>query len=332
MAFNKNEYLVQDDITHRYKRISEHTVGDSLTGTVQENKQVFDDYPDLISEKHNQLINNLESVVASSVTETVLKSALLDTFYPVGSYYETSKTTAQFDPNTAWGGTWELESSGQVHVSAGTGYTVGATGGSKDAIIPQHNHTATFSGNQLANHTHAFAGTAVSGHAHGLTTSKVTANSGGSHTHTNSASSSQSTNSGHSHTPSEPSSGFLSYKYSKGGSERKVTTYASSSSSGDRYILAATESGSYGWSSTTDWESAHTHKITTSVTINSGGAHTHSVSGTTDTAGGFTPAGTNSSVTAGTPSGSVTINNTGVSVTNANMQPYIVVNRWHRTA
>ena len=49
-------------------------------------------------------------------------SGLIDMFYPVGSYYETSD--ADFDPNEAWGGTWELEAEGQVHVSAGDNYTI----------------------------------------------------------------------------------------------------------------------------------------------------------------------------------------------------------------
>lgn len=61
--------------------------------------------------------------------------------YPVGSYYETSDST--FDPNAAWGGTWVLETAGQVHLSAGTGYTIGSTGGSADAIIPYHNHSVS---------------------------------------------------------------------------------------------------------------------------------------------------------------------------------------------
>ena len=34
-------------------------------------------------------------------------------YYPVGSYYETSDTT--FNPNTAWGGTWSLETDELVH-------------------------------------------------------------------------------------------------------------------------------------------------------------------------------------------------------------------------
>ena len=70
----------------------------------------------------------------------------LDMFYPVGSYYETSDGT--FDPNVSWGGTWVLETEGQVHVSAGTGYTIGATGGEAThklttTEIPSHTHTIT---------------------------------------------------------------------------------------------------------------------------------------------------------------------------------------------
>lgn len=50
-------------------------------------------------------------------------SGILDMFYPVGSYYETSDVT--FDPNVSWGGTWELEIAGQVHVSAHPALTIG---------------------------------------------------------------------------------------------------------------------------------------------------------------------------------------------------------------
>ena len=57
----------------------------------------------------------------------------LDFFYPVGSYYETTDT--DFDPNTSWTGTWELEDEGLVHVSSGTNYVVSANdqdGGDKE--------------------------------------------------------------------------------------------------------------------------------------------------------------------------------------------------------
>lgn len=53
----------------------------------------------------------------------------IDFVYPVGSYYETSDTA--FNPNVAWGGTWELEAEGLVHIGSGSTYSVGATGGEK---------------------------------------------------------------------------------------------------------------------------------------------------------------------------------------------------------
>lgn len=79
-----------------------------------------------------------------NITDSVFKAALLDLFYPVGSYYESSDTT--FNPNTSWGGTWVEEIAGQVHVSSGTGYSVAGAlsnasdGGSKDAIVVAHIH------------------------------------------------------------------------------------------------------------------------------------------------------------------------------------------------
>lgn len=68
---------------------------------------------------------------------------LLDFFYPVGCYFETSDT--EFNPNKSWGGKWELETEGLVHIGAGENYVVGATGGSKAVVlnvnqIPSHSH------------------------------------------------------------------------------------------------------------------------------------------------------------------------------------------------
>ena len=60
--------------------------------------------------------------LAAILNEIFPSVAMIDFFYPVGSYYETSDIT--FNPNVAWGGTWSLETAGQVHVSAGTGYSV----------------------------------------------------------------------------------------------------------------------------------------------------------------------------------------------------------------
>lgn len=72
----------------------------------------------------------------------------LNVFYPVGTYYETSN--ADFNPNTAWGGTWVEDSKGRVTVGQDTNDTsfdtIGETGGEKTHTLttnemPSHNHT-----------------------------------------------------------------------------------------------------------------------------------------------------------------------------------------------
>lgn len=78
--------------------------------------------------------------------------SLLNMFYPVGSYYETSDTT--FDPNVSWGGTWVEDSAGRVTVSQDTNDTsfdvVGETGGSKE--LQSHYHSAgTYDGYTIRN-------------------------------------------------------------------------------------------------------------------------------------------------------------------------------------
>lgn len=69
-----------------------------------------------------------------------LSQDMIDFFYPVGSYYETSNTS--FDPNVKWGGTWVEDSSGRVPVSYDSTQSefnsVGKTGGSK--YIQNHKH------------------------------------------------------------------------------------------------------------------------------------------------------------------------------------------------
>ena len=77
--------------------------------------------------------------------------ALIDIFnlvYPIGSYYETTDTN--FDPNVQFGGTWELEAEGLVHISSGTNYAVSDNdqdGGEVEhtlvtAEMPKHEHPA----------------------------------------------------------------------------------------------------------------------------------------------------------------------------------------------
>lgn len=111
------------------------------------------------------------SIQDGAVTLAKMDSAgLLDMFYPVGSYYETSDTT--FNPNTTWGGTWVEDTAGRVLVSKDTGTfaTVGGTGGEEthtliSAEMPTHNHTLSYTCNSGGSGTSGTYGTVHSGGA-----------------------------------------------------------------------------------------------------------------------------------------------------------------------
>ena len=166
-----------------------------------------------------------------------MTATIRDMFYPVGSYYETSDSS--FNPNTAWGGVWSLEAAGKVHIGAGTGYTIGDTGGNKDAIIPYHNHRIA------ARNTNGMSANAS--HRHGIFIKRSNAEAAG-----------------------------YGLVYSSGGFN-------------DRVFITSTTNGQ-----NTEYTSVeHTHTLP---------EHYTEVVGTSGNS------------------------------TNANMQPYIVVNRWHRTA
>lgn len=103
--------------------------------------------PKLVSGTNIKTINNT-SLLGSGNISISSGASVLD-FYPVGSYYETSDTS--FNPNTTWGGTWELETEGQVHIGAGSTYTVsGATSNTTDG--GEATHTLTTS--EMPSHTH----------------------------------------------------------------------------------------------------------------------------------------------------------------------------------
>lgn len=103
----------------------------------------------IVSEAEDIVETVAPDIVDDYVSSSAFTAAILDVFYPVGCYFETSDTT--FNPNTAWGGTWVLETEGQVHVSSGTNYTVSGAGTNTTdggaqtvtlnaAQIPAHGH------------------------------------------------------------------------------------------------------------------------------------------------------------------------------------------------
>jgi len=76
--------------------------------------------------------------------------------YPIGSIYMNASDST--NPATLLGfGTWTALGAGRVLLGAGTGgggtYAAGATGGSKDAIVVSHTHTATVTD---PGHSHTF--------------------------------------------------------------------------------------------------------------------------------------------------------------------------------
>jgi len=70
------------------------------------------------------------------VEDTVKKDELIDLIYPIGAVYISINNT---DPSLLFGGTW-VQLKDRFLLGAGDSYTNGDTGGSKDAIVVEHNH------------------------------------------------------------------------------------------------------------------------------------------------------------------------------------------------
>jgi hypothetical protein len=79
----------------------------------------------------------------TQLSTTAFVTAALATIYPIGSIYSSTSST---NPNTLFGfGTWVAYGAGRVLIGqSGTGlYVAGNTGGSADAVVISHTHTAT---------------------------------------------------------------------------------------------------------------------------------------------------------------------------------------------
>ena len=94
---------------------------------------------------------------STKLATTAFVQAVLQTLYPVGSIY--TNATSSTNPATLIGfGTWTAFGAGKVMVGLDSGdatfSTVGNTGGSKDAIVVSHTHTATSTD---SGHTHVMS-------------------------------------------------------------------------------------------------------------------------------------------------------------------------------
>lgn len=86
---------------------------------------------------HGVTCEQIGGLLASS-----LKPTVLDTFYPVGTVYQTTSST--FNPQVSWGGTWERIKD-KFLLAAGDTYAGGSTGGEATHKLtvqemPSHTH------------------------------------------------------------------------------------------------------------------------------------------------------------------------------------------------
>jgi hypothetical protein len=80
--------------------------------------------------------------VANGGTGVTTITALGNLFYPVGSIYSNASNAT--NPGTLLGfGTWTQFGAGRMMMGAGGSFSPGATGGSNDATLPSHTHTAS---------------------------------------------------------------------------------------------------------------------------------------------------------------------------------------------
>ena len=78
---------------------------------------------------------------STALATTAFVQAALAALHPVGSIYTATGAT---NPATLLGfGTWVAFGAGRVLIGDGGGYAAGATGGSADAVVVSHSHTAS---------------------------------------------------------------------------------------------------------------------------------------------------------------------------------------------
>jgi hypothetical protein len=87
---------------------------------------------------------------STQLATTAFVQAALQALHPVGSIYTSTSAT---NPGTSFGfGTWVAFGAGRVLIGDGGGFSAGATGGSADAVLVSHTHTATVTD---SGHSHA---------------------------------------------------------------------------------------------------------------------------------------------------------------------------------
>lgn len=212
-----------------------------------------------------KIVNN--SITEDKLSEEIknklngMGGGIVDLIYPIGSIYMSVSSTS---PSVLFGGSWE-KIEGKFIMSSDSSYSAGTTGGSNDAVVVSHNHSA--STNQSGSHTHTGESDSDGSHTHTI--------SGGGHSHTGSTSSAGS----HTHGTSQSGYSFVTtngtFGYGSGGSRAPAPSSKVTNTAG---------SGVHTHSVTVNTSSSHSHSMTNAgshyhiLTIDSAGSHTHSVS------------------------------------------------------
>lgn len=102
----------------------------------------------------------------TTIATTAFVQAALQAVYPVGSIYTSTSST---NPGTTFGfGTWAAYGAGRVLVSQNGSFPAGTTGGSADAIVVSHTHTASSSTTATdSGHSHTIGYTGNLGYSGG---------------------------------------------------------------------------------------------------------------------------------------------------------------------
>ena len=265
-------------------------------------------------------MNNIEEGISEALTNAQgnsdMWSYIRNLVYPVGSIYMSATLSTVAAVQTALGGTWVAWGKGRVPVGVDTSKsafdTVEETGGTADAIVPTHTHTATFSGTAVAGHTHALNGTNAAAESAGAHTHSVSGSALAVGDHVHGINLTTEAAGTHKHTSKTRTGTAASGTGQRSGPWSQDTIYS------DQVNVYTSEAGSHSHSvsGNTGANGGHNHTIT--GTAASAGAHTHSLTGSSGSAGAHTPAG------------SVTVASTGSAVTNANLQPYITCYMYKR--
>lgn len=115
-------------------------------------------FEDKVSISQNPSIPDKNKISSSDVNQikTAINSGLINLIYPVGCYFETSDES--FNPNTSWGGVWQLEKDGTVLVSSSSEedskFNVAIA-----TVVGEETHTLTV--NEIPSHNHSAAGNFV---------------------------------------------------------------------------------------------------------------------------------------------------------------------------